>query len=250
MARALLLQRVLGFALAFGLTIFLALDGGGFDAVVRDEVGIVVWAAVAFGFATGFFPRGRLSTGCLDRAGRPGRAHRADRGGAFLDGERRGDHAGAGKGRPIPGHRHAGLPRHRSTHLARGGGWVRQRGAGDPLLRGRRQALPAPARRRCRPGLPLRPSQLSARLLERGVVLGRDGDRHRTMRQRSRSPDPASGGPGDDSGCEPVDLPDLLPFRRGGDGHGVSCRLRGEPQPVDAGAQRAGRRRECRPPRS
>ena len=62
-ARALLLQRVLGFALAFGLTIFLALDGGGFDPVVRDEVGIVVWAAIAFGFATGFFPRGRLSKG-------------------------------------------------------------------------------------------------------------------------------------------------------------------------------------------
>ena len=62
-ARALLLQRVVGFALAFGLTIFLALDGGGFDAVVRDVVGIVVWAAVAFGFATGFFPRGRFSRG-------------------------------------------------------------------------------------------------------------------------------------------------------------------------------------------
>ena len=62
-ARALLLQRVLGFALAFGLTAFLALDGGGFDAVVRDEVGIVVWAGIAVGFATGIFPRGRLSTG-------------------------------------------------------------------------------------------------------------------------------------------------------------------------------------------
>ena len=55
-ARALLLQRVLGFAIAFGLTIFLALDGGGFDVVVRDWVGIVVWAAVALGFATGIFP--------------------------------------------------------------------------------------------------------------------------------------------------------------------------------------------------
>ena len=62
-ARALLLQRVVGFALAFGLTIFLGLDGGGFDPVVRDVVGIVVWAAVALGFATGFFPRGRFSSG-------------------------------------------------------------------------------------------------------------------------------------------------------------------------------------------
>jgi hypothetical protein len=61
--RALLLRRLLDFALAFGLTVFLALDGGGFDVVVRDEVGIVVWAAIAFGFVTGFFPRGRLSTG-------------------------------------------------------------------------------------------------------------------------------------------------------------------------------------------
>lgn len=63
MARALLLRRFLYFALTFGLTVFLALDGGGFDIVVRDQVGIVVWAAIAFGFITGFFPRGRLSTG-------------------------------------------------------------------------------------------------------------------------------------------------------------------------------------------
>ena len=63
MARALLLRRFLYFALTFGLTVFLALDGGGFDMVVRDQFGIVVWAAIAFGFVTGFFPRGRLSTG-------------------------------------------------------------------------------------------------------------------------------------------------------------------------------------------
>jgi hypothetical protein len=62
-ARALLFRRFLYFALTFGLTVFLALDGGGFDVVVRDQVGIVVWAAIAFGFLTGFFPRGRLSTG-------------------------------------------------------------------------------------------------------------------------------------------------------------------------------------------
>ena len=63
MSRALLLRRLLAFALAFGLTVFLALDGGGFDQVVRDEVGIVVWTAIAFGFVTGYFPRGRLSNG-------------------------------------------------------------------------------------------------------------------------------------------------------------------------------------------
>ena len=63
MARALLLHRLAGFGLTFGLTIFLALDGGGFDVVVRDEVGIVVWAVIAFGFVTGFFPRGRFTTG-------------------------------------------------------------------------------------------------------------------------------------------------------------------------------------------
>jgi O-antigen ligase len=61
--RTRLLLRLVGFALAFGLTVFLALDGGGFDVVVRDEVGIVVWAAIAFGFVTGIFPRGHLSTG-------------------------------------------------------------------------------------------------------------------------------------------------------------------------------------------
>jgi tetratricopeptide (TPR) repeat protein len=37
----------------------LAIDGGGYDVVVRHEVGIVVWGVIAVGLATGILPRGR-----------------------------------------------------------------------------------------------------------------------------------------------------------------------------------------------
>jgi len=38
---------------------YLAFDGGGFDIVVRQEVGLVLWALVALGLALGILPRGR-----------------------------------------------------------------------------------------------------------------------------------------------------------------------------------------------
>ena len=49
------------FAVAAGVPVYLALRGGGYDLIVRHELGLVLWAALALGFAFGVFPRGRLS---------------------------------------------------------------------------------------------------------------------------------------------------------------------------------------------
>jgi hypothetical protein len=52
---------VIGFLAAFGLTFLLALNGGGYDVVVRHEVAIVIWAGIGVGLAVGFLPRARLT---------------------------------------------------------------------------------------------------------------------------------------------------------------------------------------------
>jgi hypothetical protein len=46
--------------LGFGLTVYLGLKGGGFDPLVSDKVGIVVWWIVLAGLLAGAFPRRRL----------------------------------------------------------------------------------------------------------------------------------------------------------------------------------------------
>ena len=48
---------VTAWALAFALVLYLALRGGGFDAVVRDQVGILVWWAVLLVAVAGLLPR-------------------------------------------------------------------------------------------------------------------------------------------------------------------------------------------------
>jgi hypothetical protein len=48
--------------LGFGLTVYLGLKGGGFDPLVSDKVGIVVWWIVLAGLLVGAFPRRRLGT--------------------------------------------------------------------------------------------------------------------------------------------------------------------------------------------
>ena len=52
---------VAGYALPFLLVLYLALEGGGYDAVVRGEVGIAVWWIVLVGAAIGVMPAARLS---------------------------------------------------------------------------------------------------------------------------------------------------------------------------------------------
>ena len=54
--------RTLGiWALAGGLVLYLALDGGGYDLVVRSQVGVVVWWIVLVGAAWGILPAARLT---------------------------------------------------------------------------------------------------------------------------------------------------------------------------------------------
>lgn len=47
--------------LAFALPLYLALKGGGYDGVIRGQVGIAVWWAVIVGAAVGVLPRSRPS---------------------------------------------------------------------------------------------------------------------------------------------------------------------------------------------
>jgi hypothetical protein len=53
-------RRIAGFAAALGLTLLLALDGGGYDTVVRHEVALVIWALIALGLGFGVLPRSPL----------------------------------------------------------------------------------------------------------------------------------------------------------------------------------------------
>jgi O-Antigen ligase len=55
-------RRVAGFAVAFVVTLILAFDGGGYDLVIRQEVGLAIWALIALGLAVGVLPRAHLST--------------------------------------------------------------------------------------------------------------------------------------------------------------------------------------------
>jgi hypothetical protein len=48
-------------ALAGGLVLFLGLEGGGYDLVVRNQVGVVLWWLVLVGAAWGVLPSGRLT---------------------------------------------------------------------------------------------------------------------------------------------------------------------------------------------
>src|SRR3954452_25187962 len=48
-------------AIPFVLVVYLALQGGGYDAVLRSEVGIAVWWLVLIGVLVGVFPVARVS---------------------------------------------------------------------------------------------------------------------------------------------------------------------------------------------
>src|SRR6187551_3545770 len=52
---------VLTWLLPFALVIYLALRGGGYDSVVRDEVGTVLWLALLVGAFIGLLPATRLT---------------------------------------------------------------------------------------------------------------------------------------------------------------------------------------------
>jgi hypothetical protein len=46
-------RAIFGFTLPFALILYLALRGGGYDPIVRGEVGLAVWAVVLVGAAVG-----------------------------------------------------------------------------------------------------------------------------------------------------------------------------------------------------
>jgi hypothetical protein len=56
-------QAVAVWLLGFGLVVFLGLNGGGYDPIVRDQLGIAIWWGVLLGLAVGALPLNRLRYG-------------------------------------------------------------------------------------------------------------------------------------------------------------------------------------------
>jgi O-Antigen ligase len=58
--RSLQIRRLTAFVIAASAISYLALRGGAYDPVVRQEAGLAIWAALTLGFAVGAVPRARL----------------------------------------------------------------------------------------------------------------------------------------------------------------------------------------------
>jgi O-antigen ligase len=58
-------RRGIVFAIAIALPAWLALEGGGFDTVVRQQGGLLIWWALALGFLSGWLPRSRPAASLL-----------------------------------------------------------------------------------------------------------------------------------------------------------------------------------------
>lgn len=56
-------RRAAGFVVGAAIPLALAFDDGGYDVVTRGKLGLLVWAAIALGFAFGVLPRGRPTKG-------------------------------------------------------------------------------------------------------------------------------------------------------------------------------------------
>ena len=59
--RRLQARRAAGFAIGLALTLMVAFSGGGYDVVIRHQVGLGIWALIALGLGVGILPRARLS---------------------------------------------------------------------------------------------------------------------------------------------------------------------------------------------
>src|SRR3989440_9779670 len=57
--RRLLVRRATVFCIAAGLLSYLAIDGGAFDVVARQRLGLAVWGLVGLGLMVGLLPRAR-----------------------------------------------------------------------------------------------------------------------------------------------------------------------------------------------
>lgn len=54
-------QRSLAFSIGLGMPLFLAFEGGGYDIVVRQQSGAVIWSLIALGLVAGLLPAVRIS---------------------------------------------------------------------------------------------------------------------------------------------------------------------------------------------
>ena len=61
----LIARQLTAFGAAAGLLVYLALRGGGYDIVVRQQVALVIWLVIAAGFAAGVLTRNRLDRALL-----------------------------------------------------------------------------------------------------------------------------------------------------------------------------------------
>jgi O-antigen ligase len=58
-------ERTAAFVVAAAIVIYLAIDGGGYDILVRQGFALVIWTLVAVGFTLGVLPRGRPRSALL-----------------------------------------------------------------------------------------------------------------------------------------------------------------------------------------
>ena len=58
-SRRLRVRRAIAFLVSGGTLFYIALEGAGYDIVLRQELALAIWALVAVGFATGVLPRSR-----------------------------------------------------------------------------------------------------------------------------------------------------------------------------------------------
>ena len=125
-------------ALVATVVLYLAVDGGGYDLVVRSQVAIVVWWIVLVGAAWGLLPATRCHARGLGHARPVRRLRRLDRARGHLVGKRGAQPAGALPSRLLP---RPPAPRHRDPPRARAG-----REAHGPRRRGLRgsRRLPRP----------------------------------------------------------------------------------------------------------
>ena len=55
------LPAVAGFGVPFVTVVYLALEAGGYDLIVRSQIGIIIWWMVLLGVIVGLLPRTRIT---------------------------------------------------------------------------------------------------------------------------------------------------------------------------------------------
>ena len=244
--RRLLVRRAIAFFAAAALLAFLALDGAGYDLIVRQSVAFGIWVVIAVGFATGVLPRANLGRIALV----PAIAVAALAAWMLLSfGWTASDGRTAAELARVLGY--AGIAvlalasLNRDTFRAAAAG-LSVAALGIAALAVASRLAPGHVPRRHRGGLavPHRSPRLPARLLERRRRLGGDehGDRPRLERARALRAD-SGAQPRRRSGRRCRGVPELFARRRRRYRGGPGRRPRPQPQPVDGVRPCARRRR-------